>query len=160
MIYGYKCFNKGLVDNYGNSYQVGKTYTCDGDIVFGKNGLHMCLRLEDTLRYFDAFNEEITMCRVVGFGECDQIDDEYNGYYDMYACRGIYIVRELKREEIIAYGLELSDLQLMRFVSSFKLDDVEKGIFRKKFNGNVLVSQYIDYYQDKIKNAFERKLIK
>ena len=156
MIHGYKCFNKGLIDNYGNSYQVNKIYQCEGDIVFGKNGFHFCSRLEDTLRYFDTFKEEVSICEVNGFGKCDVRNDEYNGYFDMYACEKMHIVRELEREEIIAYGLELLDMQLMRFISSFKLDEIEKEMFRKKFTNNLLINEYIDYYQDNVKDAFAR----
>ena len=160
MIYGYKCFNKGLVNSYGGHYQVGKTYTVDGDIIFGVHGLHMCLRLEDTLRFFDTFNEEISICEVIGFGEYNKRDDEYNDYYDMYAFRSMYIVRELERKDIILYGLNLLEMPLVRFISSLKLDDNEKEMFREKFHNNYLVNQYLDYYQDNKKDAFERRLIK
>ena len=161
MIHGYKCFYKGLVNNYGIHYQVGKTYICAGEIIYGNdgNGFHMCLRLEDTLRFFDTFSEDVSICEVIGFDECVKRDDEYNGYYDMYACRGMHIVRELKREEIIAYGLNLSEMQLIRFITSFKLNDLEKEMFREKFKGNNLINEHLDYYQDNIKDAFMRKLV-
>ena len=162
MIYGYKCFNEGLVNRYGVSYQVGKIYNCEGNVKFGinGNGFHMCLNLEDTLRFFDSFNEKISICEVIGFGEQVLRNDEYNAYYDMYACSGIYIVKEMAREEIITYGLNLSEMRLIRFISSLKLTDLEKETFRNKFSNNELVNKYIDYYQDNIKTAFSRKLKK
>ena len=160
-VYGYKCFQKGLVNRYGVSFQVGKTYTCDGDIVFGTsgNGFHMCERLEDTLRFFDTFHEEVDICLVIGMGECVKRDDEYNDYYDMYVCEKMYIIKKLTREEIITYGLNLLEFRLTRFISSFKLNDEEKRLFRDKFKNDRLVNEIIDYYQDNKKDVFKRELV-
>ncbi len=58
---GYKCFNSDLTNRYGSKFEVGKTYHAKGDIKFGNNGngFHMCKNMEDTLRYFDAFNDNV-----------------------------------------------------------------------------------------------------
>ena len=162
MIYGYKCFKKDLVNNYDDKFEVGKVYQAFGNVKFGVNGngFHMCERLEDTLRFFDTFSEEVDICSVIGFGECILRNDEYNDYYDMYVCEKMYIVKKLTREEIVLYGLNLCEMRLMRFLSLFKLNDNEKNMFRSKFNGHLLINEYIDYYQDDEKDAFVRKLIK
>ena len=159
-VYGYKCFQKGLINRYGVNFKVGETYHSGGNIIFGVdgNGYHMCERLEDTLRFFDAFNEEVDICSVIGMGECVKRDDEYNDYYDMYVCEKMYVIKKLTREEIITYGLNLYEMRLMRFISSFKLTEEEIKLFRDKFKNNYLVSKYIDYYQDNKKDAFVRKL--
>lgn len=70
MITGYKCFNKDLINRYGMQFEVGKIYSVNGNISFGNNGndFHMCVRLEDTLRYFDSFTQEIDICEVIGYG--------------------------------------------------------------------------------------------
>lgn len=162
MINGYKCFKKGLINSYGVSFQVGETYRSTGKIVFGVdgNGFHMCERLEDTLRFFDTFQEDVDICSVVGFGNYIKRSDKYNDYYDMYVVENIRIVRKLTREEIVLYGLNLPEMRLIRFLSLFKLDDIEKKLFLEKFNGDRLVNEYIDYYQNNKKDAFEKKLIK
>ena len=87
MIKGYKCFNKNLINRYGIPFEVGKTYKVDGNISFGNNGngFHMCVNLEDTLRYFDGFNTEIDICEVIGDGNFVLFEDNYYGYYDMYS---------------------------------------------------------------------------
>lgn len=97
---GYKCFNDDLTNRYGTKFEVGKTYHANGDIKFGNdgNGFHMCKNIEDTLRYFDAFNDNIRICLVYGFGEFNEYDDEYNGYYDMYSYEYLTILKELSRE--------------------------------------------------------------
>jgi len=161
MIYGYKCFKKGLINNYGFKFEVDKTYHVSDNIVFGinGNGFHMCERLEDTLRFFDTFSYDVDICVVNGFGECIKRDDEYNDYYNMYACENIYIKKKLTREEIILYGLSLHGFRVMRFISLFRLSNDEKMLFRDKFKDNYLVNDYIDYYQDNKKDVFVRKLI-
>ena len=157
-VYGYKCFKKGLINVYGVSFKVGETYHCDGNIMFGidGNGYHMCERLEDTFRFFDT--NAVDVCEVIGFGECIKRDDEYNDYYDMYVCENMYIVKKLMREEIILYGLNLLEFRLLRFISLFKLNDEEKKLFRDKFKNDILVNEFIDYYQDNKRDAFVRKL--
>lgn len=162
MVYGYKCFNKGLINNYGVKFDVGKMYHIDGDVVFGiyGNGFHMCERLEDTLRFFDTFADDVDICTVIGLGKCIKRDDEYNDYYDMYACERMYIVKKLTRDEIIMYGINLHEMRAMRFLSLFKLTDDEKKLFRDKYKNNYLVNKYIDYYQDDIKDTFTLKLVK
>lgn len=160
MVQGYKCFKKGLINNYGVKFQVGGLYHSRGDIIFGTlgNGFHMCERLEDTLRFFNTFTENVDICKVIGFGECVKSDDEYNDYYDMYACENMYIVKKLTREEIVLYGLNLCEFRLMRFIASFKLNDNEKKMFRDKFQRQTLINDYLDYYQDSKKDAFVRRL--
>ena len=78
MIFGYKCFDEGLVSQYGDQYEVGVEYR-SRNVKFHKSGFHMCARLEDTLRYFDT-TKEFDICEVVGFGNIHQINDEYNGF--------------------------------------------------------------------------------
>ncbi len=72
MISGYKCFYEGLVNLYGKKFEVGESYSNNGDVTFGNDGhgFHMCKRLEDTLRFFDTFNKEVDICEVVGYGNC------------------------------------------------------------------------------------------
>ena len=81
---GYKCFNEDLTNRYGAEFKVGKTYHVSGNIKFGNdgNGFHMCKNMEDTLRYFDAFNGNVRICLVYGFGKSNKYNDEYNGFYD------------------------------------------------------------------------------
>ena len=162
MLSGYKCFNKGLTNRYGKKFEVGTLYHCDKDIKFGNNGhgFHMCKNLEDTLRYFDAMNEEIDICKVICNGEIDHYNDEYNGYYDMYAAEYMFIEKILSREEIISYALNLTDYQIKRFISLFKLTDEEKKLFIDKFNVFPDVLDYIAYYQNNDKEVFKRRIKK
>ena len=76
-IIGYKCFNKGLLTNNNLKIEINMIYHCNDDISFGKNGFHFCLNLEDTLRYFDAFNESVDITIVKGFGNIISYNETY-----------------------------------------------------------------------------------
>ena len=72
---GFKVFDYGLINRYGFKYELNKTYHTDGELRFGidGNGFHMCKNIEDTLRYFDAFNDNIRICLKVNFYSNDNI---------------------------------------------------------------------------------------
>ena len=148
MVTGYKCFQKGLINQYGKQFEVGKTYHNEEDIKFQKSGFHMCANLEDTLRYFDTYNEEVDIAKVVGFGNIDEYYDDYNEFYDMYAVEYLKIERVLSREEIIEYGLNLPFLRAKRFLSLYKLTKEELALFRDKFIKERMLQDTMDYYQD------------
>ena len=157
---GYKCFDKGLINRYGQMFEVGKTYHCDEDIQFGNDGhgFHMCKNMEDTFRYFDTTNGEIDICKVTGYGKLHKADDEYWGYYDMYACEYLKIDKLLTREEIIAYGLTLDTFRACRFVQTLSLTPEEIALFKIKFQNDIEVLTYIAYYQENDTDAFEKRI--
>lgn len=154
-VYGYKAFDKGLTNRYGTKFQVGNKYVASGNIKWGNdgNGFHFCENLEDTIRYFDAMNEEIDICYVKGFGKIIEYEDDYYGYYNMYASSNIEIIKLLTREEIISHILNKGYASQERFVMGFKLRDDEIELFLEK---NLNLSSYIDYYQKNIKNTFKK----
>lgn len=160
MLYGFKCFNKGLINCYGKEFEVGKSYHIDGDIKFGVrgNGFHMCINLEDTLRYFNAMEDEVDICYVEGSGKMLLYEDEYYGYYDMYVVKNLKIIKKLTREEIISYALNLPDYRVARFVSLFRLTKEEKELFVKKYNNSHMVLRTMKYYQNS--NIDDKKIIK
>ena len=116
-------------------------------IKFGNNGngFHMCKNMEDTFRYFDSTN--IAVCEVNGFGKKKLYDDEYYGFYDMYAVEKIEILKLLKRKEILDYMLKLYPERVKRFIQLFKLYDDEIKIFEEKFRNDAKVINTIKYYQ-------------
>ena len=161
MINGYKCFNKNLINRYGKKFEVGKIYYVDGIIKFGNNGngFHFCRNLEDTLRYFDVTNET-EICQVRGFGKLVVYNDEYNGYYDMYAAEKILVEKIMTREEIIDYALKLDNLRVVRFLMFYPLTREELNLFKEKFKNYINVLDAIKYYQEKDINVYKRRLVK
>lgn len=160
-IYGYKCVNKDKTNRYGITYELNKTYTIkdpNKNISFGNNGygFHFCLNLEDTLRYFDAINNEVIIYLVKGFGDIIEYEDEYNGFYNMYVSSNMEFIKELTREEIINYALTLNSERIKRFISLFKLNDSEINLIKNKYN-SLIINQYIEYYQYNNKEAFNTK---
>jgi len=159
VVFGYKCFNEDLTNRYGFKFKVGNSYKVDGIIRFGidGNGFHMCERFEDTLRYFDAMNLEVSVCEVVGNGEIVSFYDEYNGYYDMYAVEEISIIRKIDRDEIISMMLNVNEVRVLRFLQLYRLNEEEIKSFQDKFKNNVMIFDVIDYYQYGIKDVYTRK---
>lgn len=158
-ITGYKCFNKDLTNSYGMQFSVGKIYIASGVIKFGKNsnGFHMCKNIEDTFRYFDAINNEVSVCKVIGSGEIIKCEDEYYGYYDMYSVEQLKIIKKLNRKEIIDIGLNLNYLRVKRFIQGIKLTQEEINIFKEKFVNNIDVLDTIEYYQENNLDVYKKR---
>ena len=146
---GYKCFNKDMTNRYGVAFLVGGIYSSDKVPKFGNegHGFHFCRNLEDTFRYFPAMEEEVRVCMVRGFGNIVCHDDDDYGYYDMYSASNIEILKKLSREEIFEYILKSSKDQVIRFVKTYKLNDYEIEILRKKYEKNIAVNNAIEYFQ-------------
>ena len=154
MFNGYKCFNKGLINRYGDKFEIGKLYHNENVIKFGNdgNGFHVCKRLEDTLRYFDAMNDEIDIAKVICHGTYDDYEDDYYGY--------MLIEKVLTRDEIIDYGLNLYENRAKRFISLFRLTPEEIQLFKEKYYRNIDLLNAIAYYQENdtdVYNNYYRK---
>ena len=147
MLNCYKCFNSELESQYGDKFYPNVIYHTDGKIKFQQNGFHMCANLEDTLRYFDSFNNQIIIANVIGFGNYDKYDDYYNEYFDMFATEYMMIEHVLEREEITSYALKLSDTRLKRFLSLYKLNEFELELFKRKYYKDNFIMPTIEYYQ-------------
>lgn len=128
-VYGYKAFHNGLLGYNDFKFEVGKKYTCD-DILAKHKGFHFCLRLEDTLRYF-LYEENIEICLVKGTVNIQKFDDEYFGYYELFVCDNLEILKKVSREDIIEYYKHLkiskyNEYRFCRFVRNYPLIETEK----------------------------------
>ena len=143
---GYKALNEGLINRYGFVYEVGKTYRLNGNLKWRENGFHFCLRPEDTLRFVDGFNDSIVFVSVLGTGEIVLYEDDYYGYYDMYASSEMTILEIIKREDIFNEIINSNDIfRVKRFSSLIKLEEYEKEIILKKYKEAEFT---INYYQN------------
>lgn len=147
---GYKSFSINNTNIYGKNFDIYLKYHVDGDIKFGSNGngFHFCKRFEDTIRY-NGFIEnsilhDVNIAKVKASGQIVEGNDEYNGYYDMYACSDIEIICIMKRKEIIDMALNLPLNRMIRFVSLYRLYDSEIDLFRDK---SFEINQALDYFQ-------------
>ena len=154
MIRGFKCFNKGLITNFNDKFELNRVYFTNESIKFSKNGFHLCTNLEDTFRYFDTFQNDVDVCEVSGYGKYSKYDDEYNGFYDMYAVEFIKITKLLTREEIIEYAKNLPEYRLVRFVSLYKLKEDEIKLFKELFYNKSSIIKAIMYCQENIKDVY------
>lgn len=156
-IIAYKAFNEGLVNRYGDKFEIGKIYQVNGNIKWGNegNGFHMCGYFENCFRYFDSEICELAMVR--GFGEMQCYDDEYNAYYNMYVCEGMEILKVLTHEEIIDAALNLYTYRIENFLKTFKLSIEEIEVFKDVYGKDDRVLDFISYYQEDNKDAFVKK---
>ena len=156
-IIAYKAFNEGLVNRYGDKFEIGKIYSVNGPVKWGNNGhgFHMCIYPENCFRYFDSENCELAL--VKGFGEMKCYEDEYNAYYDMYVCECMEILRILNRNEIIEQALTLYTYRIENFLKTFKLNADEIELFKEAYKKSDRVLKFISYYQENDKDAFVKR---
>lgn len=131
MIKGYKAFNSNMTNRYGEKFEVGKTYHANGKIKWGNegNGFHFCTYLEDCFRFFSS--EDVLVAQVIGYGDMEQYDDDYYGYYFMYVSEYMDIVKLLTRDEIIQEMLCVNEDRKNRFIRDFKLTKEELRQFEE-----------------------------
>ena len=159
-IHGYKTFNKDKTNRYGIKFIEKETYQIYEIPKFGNKGIgfHFCKRLEDTLRYFPAMEEEVVIAEVTSLGDVYEYSDEYYGYYDMFSTNKIRIDHFLTRTEIIKKYLKHPERQIeervIRFLSSFRLSKEEIEMFRLAYVGNEMIQNTISYYQEGKKDVF------
>lgn len=160
MLFGYKSFLKGLKGMNNFQYEIGKSYTTNGPILARSNkgnGFFMCEDLEDTLRYYPELPvEDPEICLVRGSGK---FDVDYDAYYDYtsFAFERIDILKLLTREDIIAYGIELTNHRLIKFISTLKLREDELKLFEEKFSSNDDVMRTLECCQKQKKKVLKNE---
>ena len=142
---GYKAFEEGLTNRYGFTYELGKKYYLNGELNWKKNGFHFCTRPEDTLRYIDAYNHPYNICEVNGSGQIVLYEDEYYGFYDMYASSEMEILRIVPREEIFDMVINSYGDRVKRFISLTELTQDEIEQIRERYP---YLADTIKYFQD------------
>ena len=91
---GYKVFNPDWTCQ-GFQYEVGKTYTHEGEISLCNSGFHFCTRLADCFSYY-LFDRQNKVAEVIAEGETIAQDDDSKAVTDK-----ITIVRELSWHEVL-----------------------------------------------------------
>lgn len=159
MIKGYKAFNSDKTNRYGFPFESGNTYSVDGEIKFGNegNGYHLCTSISDVFRYVDADSvDNYVIAEVYGFGDYKQFDDDYEGYYDMYSVRHLYIKKFLTRDEVFEIIKKLHEWQIMKIIKTSKLLPNEIEYIKDKYKSNVSIICALLYYQLDQKDIYER----
>ena len=93
---GYKALNQEMRAAHGNKmqFELGKTYSVDGEVIPCKNGFHFCEKIEYLNCWYDIVHSRI-------FGvEADGIIIKSEG---KYVAERIKLVRELSKEDINKY---------------------------------------------------------
>lgn len=142
---GYKAFDKGLIDMYGNARELNKIYTVEGPLLWnsthGGNGYHFCTYLEDCFSYFNGFDNDIDLTIVRGSGDMIEYDDDYRGNYGMLVSRNIEILKVLTREEIIDYFLKRKRCldTLQKFIYGYPLSYEERVLFSDEIHARKII---------------------
>ena len=161
--FGYKSFDGQRRNQMGVIFEEGKIYTAKGNLRPGMydydhmNGYHMSEPLANVFRFFDSKAQGIEIAEVRGFGNCLKFDDEYNGYFDMYVCENLEVLRFMRRYEYVEKMLHQSEPDILKFISTFDMDEHEKRMFSYEFEGNKAVSKALAYYQYGDKEVYERE---
>ena len=159
---GYKAFNKDHTNRYGKPFLEGEIYKTEGPLRFGNdgNGFHMAKNLSDVFRYFDAEHDNVSVARVTGFGNSVEFNDEYYGYYDMYAFEYLRVDHFMSRAEIIETMLRCkTPYLLVHFFQTFSLTEEEKTLFAREFRDNNEVMPHLLYYQYGYQDAYGKREI-
>lgn len=145
---GYKAFNVDSTNRYGMPFTEGETYRVEGEVSFGNdgNGFHMCKSLCDVFRYFKATEEDVLVAEVTGRGNYAHRDDNYYGYYDMYAFEEITIDKFLERDEVIDKILSSPPHEVIKFIVTCRVSDEEAVKIARKFRHNVEVIKALLFY--------------
>lgn len=157
---GFKTFNYNRTNRYGMLFEEGKIYSVSKPPKFGTKGVgfHFCSRLEDTLTYFPAMEEEVSIAKVTALGDlAEKADDNYE-YYDLYSTNKIRIDKFLTREEILKMYLMNPERQnedrVRRFLQGFRLTPREIEMFRWAYGSNERIQKTLAYYQEGKKDVF------
>lgn len=139
-IKGFKVFYKDLTTRSGMSLKVGQSYRIPNHISLKDSAYHFCHNMEDGLCFFDK-KEELEICEVLSDDEVIPFENDYYGYYELYAARHIELLKKLTRQEIIdnykelAKNLYINEMRIARFLNGYQLTEEEEaylGIEKKK----------------------------
>jgi len=156
---GYKVLDKGLINQYGFKYELGKTYDLKGELDYKTNGFCFCSNPETTLMFAgDKNNFDLT--EVEALGKIVSGDDYFeNRYYDingLYATDKMIIKRLVPREELVSMVIESNNVDRLRFLNMYlKFTDEEISKILEKYGNDM--KAYIEYYQYGDKEAFNRE---
>ena len=93
VVKGYKVFHEDFTCYGGFRYEVGKTYTMDGDPVCCERGFHFCVNVIDCFSDY-SFDPKNRVAEVEAFGAISR-------KYNKCCTNGIKIVRELSWNEVL-----------------------------------------------------------
>jgi len=91
---GWKCLNIDM-SCIGHKFEVGKTYSVDGEIELCENGFHFHRNENDIFKYYSFDKEKTVVCEVEAIG--DVIDGD-----DKSVTSEIVIVRKLEWDEVLS----------------------------------------------------------
>lgn len=158
-ITGYKAFDPGMKNQYGMTFEEGKTYTAEGAIINGThgNGYHFAAHLEDSIHFIiDEEHKEVVVAKVTGEGTVKTFTTEDDEFSDLYVAAQLTINHILTREEIITHMLNKRPYFAQRFIRKFPLTVEEQQLFKERFAKDWSFQRAMAYYQEGDKEVYNR----
>lgn len=158
-ITGYKAFNQDMTNQYGKTFEEGKTYRVTGEIKKGThgNGYHFAANLEDSIHFIlDDDHKEVVVAKVTGEGIIKIFTSEDGSFEDLYVTNQLTIDHILSREEIITHMLEKHPIYAQRFIIKFPLSKEEQLLFKEQFKNDISFQKALAYYQEGDKEVYQR----
>ena len=124
---GYKALDQTMraIDGNGMQFEMGETYSVEGEVVLCENGFHFCERIEDLNRYNNIKDSRIFEVETGGKIKSDGMQ---------YVAQKIRLVREITKQEI-------NDYFKKNWESLIKSedDDVKRAVARQGYGLDTLV---------------------
>lgn len=154
---GYKGTDKNMQCKNNFQYELGKAYTCEGDIVECKNGFHLCANLRDTFYYYDiADNPSNRYFKVKALVRPKDVESYgkvslFNVALDMrtkLVARQIILTEEVSEKELFNATTGLYDQFIKHFddFEAFRSQELPLMIWFKNKCKNNLHRKYSDTF--------------
>lgn len=154
---GYKGTDKNMQCKNNFQYELGKAYTCEGDIVECENGFHLCANLRDTFYYYDiADNPSNRYFKVKALVRPKDVESYgkvslFNGALDMrtkLVARQIILTEEVSEKELFNATTGLYDQFIKHFddFEAFRSQELPLMIWFKNKCKNNLHRKYSDTF--------------
>ena len=85
-------YQSDFKNNAGLQCKVGQILETTKPIAPKQNGYDFAKRLEYTLRFGNALQEDVVICEVTSLGDVIEYEDEYNDYFELYVTSKLRIV--------------------------------------------------------------------
>ena len=148
---GYKMLNGDMTSDYGNmTYELGKTYKLDGNIIPCENGYHFCEELITCIQYYHNNDNDKRFFEI-------ESGDNVIEKEDKYVTDEIALIRELTIDEVFDYIRENKNNVNWNVISSWqKLPEEFIKEFKDKVNwgcisaNQQLSEDFIREFQDRV----------
>lgn len=135
---GYKGTNENMQGYNDFQFEIGKSYTCDGEPIQCKNGFHFSLKLGDAMRYIKLDNPKNRFFKVKGLVK----KEDYKSYgHSLFAVNGPICVNDKLAAKTIILVEEMSNEEIYSMINHDFFTTLDKFIEFK--TGSIMIDDFI-----------------